>query len=117
MVAGIVTRVGYIAVMSVAWGFANMAGINQGLISQLLFFASIINCITFYFCFGEKLSKLHLFGVALLCIGIVCIGVSAAQKSEDDIKEGIDTGGRSPLLNGLFAILVGFGGPVVICIS
>ena len=63
------------------------------------------------------MSKINLFGVALLCIGIVCIGVSAAQKSEDDIKEGIYTGGRSPLLDGLFAILVGFGGLVIICTS
>lgn len=64
--------------MGIAWGFARQAGLNQGVISQLLFFASIINCISFYCYFGEKISKLHLIGVALLCLGIVCIGVSAA---------------------------------------
>jgi len=106
----------YIVVMSIAWDFASKAGLNQGVISQLLFFASIINCITFYCCFGEKISKLHLIGVALLCAGIVCIGVSAAQQNEDDLDEGVDTGGRSPLLNGILALLIGFGGPTVICI-
>ena len=53
--------------------------------------------------------------MALLSGGIFCIGVSAAQQSEDDLDEDIDTGGRSPLANGILALLIGLGGPA--CIS
>mmetsp|Transcript_9869 Transcript_9869/g.12241 ORF Transcript_9869/g.12241 Transcript_9869/m.12241 type:complete len:290 (-) Transcript_9869:183-1052(-) len=107
-------NVAYVLIMTIAWRFARQAGLNQGVITQLLFFASIINCVTFYCFFGEKISKLHLIGVGLMCCGIVCIGAAAATTSEEDIDEDIDTGGRSPLVNGIIALSIGFGGPCVI---
>ena len=116
LAANTLLQFAYIVIMSVAWDFASKAGLNQGVITQLLFFASIINCITFYCFFGEKISKLHLIGVALLCAGIVCIGVSAATQNEEDLDESVDTGGRSPLLNSILALTIGFGGPIVISI-
>ena len=82
---------------------------------MLLFFASIINCITFYCFFGERLSKFNLVGVFFMCCGLACIGVAAALNKPEDVDENIDTGGRSPLLNGFLSLVIGFGGPV--CIS
>ena len=104
----------YILVMTVAWIYAKKAGLNQGVITTNLFFASIINCVTFYCCFGEKISKLHLIGVALMCLSIVCFMVAAAMNSEDDIDEDVDTDGRSPVENGAIALTIGFGGPIII---
>ena len=110
----IIFNIAYVLVMTVAWRFARKAGLNQGVITTNLFFASIINCVTFYCFFGEKISKLNLIGVALMCLAIGCFMVAAALNSEDDIDEDVDTGGRSPLENGFLALTIGFGGPCII---
>ena len=87
---------------------------NPGIISSLLCFASLFNIIVFYCAFGEKVSKLHLIGVALMFCGIVCIGAAAATADDEDLDEGLDTGGRSATMNGVLALVVGMGGPIVI---
>ena len=101
--------------MTFAWGFADQAGLNQGIISSLLCFASVFNIIVFYCAFKEKVRKLHLIGVILMFFGIVCIGIAAAtqDESEEEIGER-DTGGRSSLMNTILALSVGFGGPLII---
>jgi len=70
-------NVTYLIVMSYAWHFAKLGGINQGVVSALLSLASLINVITFYFGFGEKLSKLHLIGVVFMVASVICIGAAA----------------------------------------
>ena len=52
--------------------------------------ASLINIITFYFKFGERISCLHFIGVALMIACIVCIGSEAAGKGEDEENLDID---------------------------
>ena len=71
-------NIGYTIVMTFAWNFAEQANLNQGVISSLLSFASVFNVVVFYFVFGEKVSKLHLIGVAFMFCGIACIGAAAA---------------------------------------
>ena len=82
--------------MSYAWHFAELGGINQGVVSALLSLASLINAITFYYGFGEKLSKLHLIGVVFMVASVICIGAAAGshggEESELELEEG---GGRS----------------------
>ena len=56
--------------LTYAWRFAKLGGINQGVISILNSFASIINIIVFYFAFGEKTNATQIFGIALM---LVCI--------------------------------------------
>ena len=46
--------------------------------------------------------------------GIVCIGAAAATADDEDLDEGLDTGGRSATMNGVLALVVGMGGPIVI---
>ena len=109
--------IGYTIVMTFAWRFADQAGLNQGVISSLLSFASVINCVVFYCAFGEKISKLHLIGVGFMFCGIACIGAAAAtQEDDEELDSEVDTGGRSALLNGVLALVVGFGGPCIISI-
>lgn len=110
-------NIGYTIVMTFAWRFADEAGLNQGVISSLLSFASVFNCVVFYCAFGEKVSKLHLIGVAFMFCGIACIGAAAATQEEQEVlgDDGeISTGGRSSVMSGVLALVVGMGGPIVI---
>ena len=70
-------QMGYIFLMTFAWNYAAEAGINQGVITVVVFFTAIGNCVSFYCFFGEKISKLHVIGLICLLLGLVCIGVSA----------------------------------------
>ena len=78
LLGNVACNLGYTIVMTFAWNFAEQGGLNPGIISSLLCFASVFNIIVFYCAFGEKVSKLHLIGVALMFCGIVCIGAAAA---------------------------------------
>lgn len=74
----------------------------------------MINAVTFYLGFGEKLRWLHLFGVFLMLVGIAFIGAAAAGNDDIDEDE-LETGGRSRVVNGILALTIGFCGPC--CIS
>ena len=102
--------------MTYAWKFAKLGDINQGVVSALLALASLINVVTFYFGFGEKISMLSLFGVVLMVISVVCIGAAARShggetETEEELEEG---GGRSVTMNAVLAIICGLGGPTVV---
>ena len=81
----IACNIGYTIVMTFAWNFAEQAGLNPGIISSLLSFASVFNIVVFYCAFKERVSKLHLIGVLLMFCGIVCIGAAAATQDEDSL--------------------------------
>lgn len=98
--------------MTYAWGFAEQAGLNQGVISSLFSFMAIFDCIVFYFAFGEKVSRLHIIGVVFMFLGVACIGAAAATAEDEDIGADVDTGDRSAFFNGILAIMVGLGGPM-----
>ena len=87
VLVNVFTNSGYILVMSLAWGFAKAAGLNQGVISTLLALASLINIVIFYFKFGEKVSALHLIGVFLMLACVVCISIAATEVDKEDFDE------------------------------
>ena len=102
--------------MTYAWYFAELGEINQGVVSALLSLASLINVVTFYFGFGERLSYLHLIGVVFMVASVICIGAAAGShggktETAEDLQA---SGGRSLSLNGFLAILCGLGGPTVV---
>lgn len=70
----------------------------------------------FYCAFGEKVSKLHLIGVAFMFCGIACIGAAAATQEEQEVLDDGEeiSSGRSSVLSGVLALVVGMGGPIVI---
>ena len=112
----VTVNVSYLIVMTYAWYFAKLGDINQGVVSALLALASLINVVTFYFGFGEKISPLHLIGVVFMVASVICIGAAAGShggeiETEEELEAG---GGRSKTLNGVFAILCGLGGPAVV---
>lgn len=73
--------------MSLAWGFAKAAGLNQGVISTLLSLASLFNIVIFYFKFGETVSALHLIGVFLMLACVLCISMAATKGGKKDFDE------------------------------
>ena len=112
----VTVNVCYLIVMTYAWYFAKLGGINQGVVSALLALASLINVVTFYFGFGEKVSPLHLIGVVFMVASVVCIGAAAGShggeiETDEELEAG---GGRSKTLNGVIAILFGLGGPTLV---
>lgn len=107
-------NIGYTIVMTFAWRFAEQGGLNQGVISSMLSFASVFNVVVFYCAFNEKVSKLHLIGVFFMFCGIACIGAAAATQDSDELGDDVETGGRSATTNGILALVVGFGGPIII---
>lgn len=115
-IGNVTVNVCYLIVMTYAWYFAELGDINQGVVSALLALASLINVVTFYFGFGEKISALHLIGVVFMVASVICIGAAAGSHSgEIETEEELEAGGgRSTALNGLFAILCGLGGPALV---
>ena len=116
LIGNVSVNVSYLIVMTYAWYFAELGDINQGVVSTLLALASLINVVTFYFGFGEKISPLHLIGVVFMVASVICIGAAAGShggeiETEEELEAG---GGRSKTLNGVFAILCGLGGPTVV---
>ena len=109
-------NVSYLIVMTYAWYFAELGGINQGVVSALLALASLINVVTFYFGFGEKIGWLHLIGVVFMVASVICIGAAAGShggeiETDEELEAG---GGRSKTVNGVLAIVFGLGGPTVV---
>lgn len=76
---------------ALAFKYAKMAGLNQGVISILTIFATIFNVISFYFAFGEKPSRMKLFGMLFLIGTGVCLAVKAIQVGEEN-KQDLDNG-------------------------
>jgi len=116
LLGNVTVNVSYLIVMTYAWKFAELGGINQGVVSALLALASLINVITFYFGFGEKISVLSLVGVVFMVASVICIGAAAGShggetETDDELEAG---GGRSKTLNGVLAIICGLGGPTVV---
>ena len=116
VLGNVTVNVSYLIVMTYAWYFAKLGGINQGVVSALLALASLINVVTFYCAFNEKIGYLHLIGVFFMVASVVCIGAAAGShggdiESEEDIELG---GGRTTQVNGFLAILCGLGGPTVV---
>lgn len=128
LIVTLVTSYSFTICMTYAWGFASLAGLNQGIISSVMNLLAIFNCIVFYFAFGEKVGWIHIVGVVLMIASIVCIGFAVNVEDEEEVDEDgdaaadeeddeIDTGGRSKALNGLFAIVIGLGAPTSLTIQ
>ena len=107
------TNFGYLLVMSVGWKFAKASEMNQGVISTLLSLASLFNIISFYFKFGEKISCLHLIGVAFMLACIICISVEATSSDSDSEFDSEDNMGVSKVVAGILAVLCGLTGAIL----
>ena len=115
------TNNGYFFALTYAWEFAKLGGMNQGVISTLVSFASVFNIIAFYFLYNEKISCTQFMGVLLLIGCAMCLVFEAGSKKSEvsevdmeidgEIVE--DSNGLSERTNAFFAILCGFLGPIL----
>jgi drug/metabolite transporter (DMT)-like permease len=103
------TNVGYLIALTYAWNFAKKGGMNQGVISILVSFASVFNAITFYFVFGEKISKTQGLGVVTMLGCAACLALEAGTKKKE--LAGDDT--HSEQFYAYIAIPVGLLGPIL----
>ena len=84
----IACNVCYLICMTYAWYFAKLGDMNQGVVSALLALASLVNVVTFYFGFGEKISKFHFIGIILMVSSLICIGLAAgSHRGEEETEE------------------------------
>jgi drug/metabolite transporter (DMT)-like permease len=65
----------YIVSMTFAWRFSQIGGLNQGIISNLLSFSSVINLFTFKLFFKQSVSIAQIIGIFLMIIGLACISI------------------------------------------
>jgi drug/metabolite transporter (DMT)-like permease len=65
----------YLIVMTFAWKFAKIGGLNQGIISTLLSFSSVINIFSFAFFFNEKITKLQISGIFVMICSVACMSI------------------------------------------
>ena len=77
----------YLIIMSYAWNFAQLGGMNQGLVTTWLSVASVYNVISFYCVFGEKPLPLQYLGIGLIIAMIVCLDFAATSQTEEDEGE------------------------------
>ena len=107
----------YLIIMSFAWNFAKLGGLNQGLVTTWLSVASVYNVITFYCVFGEKPLPLQYLGIVLIIVMIVCLDFAAYdQKDEeaDAAQSPAESNGYSRFANSTFALLLGALSPILI---
>lgn len=76
VVSNAVTNFLYTVVMTFAWRFARMGGLNQGIISTLLSFASVFNLFLFRFFFAEKVNLPQLLGIFLMIASVCCMSIN-----------------------------------------
>ena len=102
------TNVLYNIVMALAWKFAQIGGINQGVVSTLIIFASVFNVINFYCFYGEKVTIWQGFGIFFMVLCIACIGIeSSRQKDDANIDKESNENEISKVVSGFLGILFG----------
>ena len=69
----------YCAVKSIY--YANLAGLNFGVISCCFIFSIVINCTFGYFCFDEKITLRMLAGIAITLAGIIWISLAKGNRA------------------------------------
>ena len=104
----------YLVIMSYAWNFAKIGGLNQGLVTTWLSVASVYNVIVFYCVFNEKPLPLQYVGIFLIIAMIVCLDVAAAGAGEAEDETLVEQNGYSKVMNCVFALSLGAISPILI---
>ena len=63
-----------------------MSGVNQGIVSSMGTFSSIIDILTFYYFFGERTNVVQLIGIALMMLSITMISVGSGGEGNHDTE-------------------------------
>ena len=106
------TNLGFTFVMTFAQRFAKMGGMNQGIISTLVSFASVFNVFLFAKIFNEQVTRSQLLGILLIILAVCCFAMSSTSvsKSSDD---GIET----QTFYCIFALTIGMIAPIIMSLK
>ena len=69
----------YLIIMTFAWRFSVIGGMNQGIISTLLQFSSVFNIITFYCFFNERVTRWQIVGICLMIVSLACMTIKTQE--------------------------------------
>ena len=66
--------------LSVAFKYAALGGLNQGILPTLTSLAGVYSAFIFYFRFHEKISFPQIIGMSLMLVSVVFLGLEGATK-------------------------------------
>lgn len=75
---------------TMAFKYAKLAGINQGVVTVMVVMATIFNTFTFYFLFGEKPGGTKVIGMLFCITATVLLSVNSAMQEEDMTVEHVE---------------------------
>ena len=67
---------------ALAFKYAKLGGLNQGVIPILTCVSSILNSISFYLAFGEILSGIKIVGMVFACCSVVFLGIYSSNQND-----------------------------------
>ena len=71
---------------TLAFKYAKLAGINQGVVTIMVIMATIFNSISFYFAFGEKPSCTKIIGICFSASITIFLGINGVLQDDSDLK-------------------------------
>ena len=80
-------NISHIFLFTYAFKFAKMGGLNQGVVPIVTTTATLYNSVIFYFVFGEKVSKVKIFGMLFTVGCVVLLALDSSQKKAAKMGE------------------------------
>jgi len=77
----------HVFLFTFAFKYAKLGGLNQGVIPIMTIFATIFNCTTFYFAFGETISAPQCFGMLIAVSCVIFLSLDSANKKGEIVTE------------------------------
>ena len=72
--------------LTYAWQFASVSGVNQGIVSSVGTFSSIIDILTFYYFLGERTNIVQFIGIGLMLLSITMISLASGGEGNHDTE-------------------------------
>ncbi len=66
-----------------AFRYADLANVNQGVIAGLFTSGVAFSSLFFWLIWGEKISKVTVLGMVMICAGVVCVGLKDSDSAGD----------------------------------
>lgn len=102
----------HVFLFALAFKYAKLGGLNQGIIPVMSIFATIFNGIAFYLGFGETISVPKIFGMIIAVSCIVFLSLDSSQKQGKVVVDKIEGYDKSQGVYSFYALGLGFLVPI-----
>mmetsp|Transcript_8629 Transcript_8629/g.14599 ORF Transcript_8629/g.14599 Transcript_8629/m.14599 type:complete len:93 (-) Transcript_8629:534-812(-) len=75
LVINVVSNIAHILIFKIAFYYADLGGLNKGIIQSLNVINIVLNCISFYIFFGEKQNSGRVFGIFLAIVSVMLLSL------------------------------------------